>query len=181
MSYHTLYGAPLSLYTGRARSYLIKAGENYREQTPTTRHYLDEVVPAAGDRQGMPTLETDSGQVIRDGAAIIAHFEAKNGADFSPNTPLQNIVSLLFDVIGAEGLLRPAMHYRWDFPDQNLAFLKFHFESCIPSWVDRAAMAEKSMNQMRGAGQAFGAVPDNFEMIEARHARSESSTDEDNV
>jgi hypothetical protein len=34
----TLYGTPLSLYTGRARSYLIKAGIDYLETTPTSAH-----------------------------------------------------------------------------------------------------------------------------------------------
>ena len=38
MSHHTLYGTPLSLYTGKARSYLIKNGLPYREVTPTTSH-----------------------------------------------------------------------------------------------------------------------------------------------
>lgn len=47
----TLYGTPLSLYTGHARSYLIKAGINYRETTPTTTHFLKDVVPKAGARQ----------------------------------------------------------------------------------------------------------------------------------
>ncbi len=36
----TLYGVPHSLYAGRARSYLIKAGIAYREQAPKTEHYL---------------------------------------------------------------------------------------------------------------------------------------------
>lgn len=31
MGLHTLYGSPLSLYTGKPRSYLIKNGLPYRE------------------------------------------------------------------------------------------------------------------------------------------------------
>ena len=171
MTFHTLYGAPLSLYTGRPRSYLIKSGEPYRERTPTTRYFQDDVVPRAGNRSGMPTLETIDGEVIRDGAAIIDHFEALNGGRFKPSGAKQNVISLLFDVIGAEGLMRPAMHYRWDFPDANLAFLTFHFESCIPGWLDREAIAQKSMNKMRNAGQMFGAVPENFEVVESLYLR----------
>lgn len=167
MTFHTLYGAPLSLYTGRPRSYLIKSGENYREQTPTTRYFLDDIVPRAGGRSGMPTLETADGEVIRDGAAIIDHFEALNSRRFTPTGARQNVISLLFDVIGAEGLMRPAMHYRWNFPEANLAFLTFHFESCIPGWLDRASVAQKSMNQMRNAGQMFGAVPESFAVVES--------------
>ncbi len=90
----------------------------------------------------MPTFETPEGNVIRDGAAIIEHFEAIAGHPFSPSTPKQRILSLLFDVIGAEGLLRPAMHYRWNFSKENLDFLRFHFQSVMPAGPDRAAKAD---------------------------------------
>lgn len=166
---NTLYGAPLSLYTGRARSYLIKAGIPYRETMPITEHYIKHVAPAAGGRQSMPTLELPDGGVIRDGVAIIDHFENQGSADFSPTTAKQRIVSRLFDVIGAEGLLRPAMHYRWNFPKQNLEFLQYHFQAAMPRGPNRKERADKTMDQMRGAGQAFGAVPETFDAIETHY------------
>ncbi|MGI9326609.1 MAG: glutathione S-transferase family protein [Pseudomonadales bacterium] len=167
MSSITLYGTPLSLYTGRARSYFIKAGLAYREVTPNNLHYLKKIVPQAGGRQGMPTIETADGTVIRDGAAIIEHFEAIAGHPFSPSTPKQRILSLLFDVIGAEGLLRPAMHYRWNFPKENLEFLRFHFQSVMPPGPERAANAETAADRMRAACSSFGAVPETFELVES--------------
>ncbi len=166
----TLYGTPLSLYSGRPRSYLINAGLAYREVTPTTVHYKDVVLPKAGGRQGMPTLETADGDVIRDGAAIIDHYEDQSGHTFSPKAPKQRILSRLFDVIGAEGLLRPAMHYRWNFPDENLAFLKFHFQSVMPPVPEREQYADKAMDRMREACMGFGAVPDTFELVETLYA-----------
>lgn len=163
----TLYGSPLSLYTGRARSYLIKARLPYREITPTTSHYAQDVVPKAGGRQGVPTIETATGDVIRDGAAIVDHFEALTGETFSPATPKQRIISRLFDVIGAEGLLRPAMHYRWNFPEQNLDFLRFHFQTMMPPGEGREQKADAAADRMRAACAAFGAVPETFELVEA--------------
>lgn len=167
MNQATLYGAPLSLYTGRARSYLIKAGISYRETMPSTEYFRDEIVPKAGGRAGMPTLELEDGSVIRDGVAIVDHFEALSAHQFAPTTPRQNIISLLFDVIGAEGLLRPAMHYRWNFPEQNLEFLKFHFEQGTPPGPNRVEEAEQRANRMRTACMAFGAVPDTFALTES--------------
>ena len=114
----------------------------------------------------MPTLETESGEVIRDGAAIIDHYEALSGNQFSPKTPKQQILSRLFDVIGAEGMLRPAMHYRWNFPEENLALLKFHFQSAIPRGAGRAEKADKATNRMRAAGVGFGVVPETFSLVE---------------
>ena len=162
----TLYGSSLSLYTGRARSYLIKAGIPYEETIPNSAHFLNTVLPQMGGRQSIPTIELASGEVIRDGAAILEHFELLSDNRFSPKAKAVNVLSLLFDVIGSEGLLRPAMHYRWNFPDHNDDFLQFHFETFIPQGMNKREMATKRMNQMRSAGQAFGAVPDTYELIE---------------
>ncbi len=161
-----LYGSPLSLYTGKPRSYFIKAGLGYRETAHTTSHYNDVVLPKAGNRRGIPTIELENGDVIRDGTAIIDHFESQSGFGFSPTTIKQNFISRLFDVIGMEGLLRPAMHYRWNKPE-NLPMLKFHFQRLVPENMDREALADQMMNAMRNAGQAFGAVPDTFELVES--------------
>ncbi|MFK7863791.1 MAG: glutathione S-transferase family protein [Pseudohongiellaceae bacterium] len=161
-----LYGSPLSLFTGRARSYLIKAGIAYRETTPTSEHFKNQILPKMGGRQSIPVVETETGEVIRDGAAIIDFYETFSNKRFSPSSPKQKILSLLFDAIGCEGLLRPAMHYRWNFPDKNLDFLQFHFETFIPKELDRASLASKRMDQMRGAGRAFGVLPESFQLVE---------------
>ena len=120
----------------------------------------------AGGRAGMPTIETAEGEVIRDGAAIIDHYEAESGHQFSPATPKHRILSRLFDVIGAEGLLRPAMHYRWNFPELNDDFLSFHFQSAIPRGPSRADKGNAAMERMKAACMAFGAVPETFELVE---------------
>lgn len=161
-----LYGTPLSLYTGKARSYLIKAGLPYREVTGADPHYQNHVREIAGTGS-VPAVELQDGTVIRDGTRIIDHFEALSGYGFSPATPKQRIVSRLFDVIGAEGLLRPAMHYRWDFPELNADFVSYHFETMVPPEKDRKRLAAKTMDRMRGAGQLFGATPENFPLIES--------------
>jgi len=167
MSDITLYGSSLSLFTGRARSYLIKSGLAYRETLPVSERYTERVLPKMGGRRSVPVIETEGGEVIRDGAAIIDHYEEINGHCFSPTTAKQKVLSLLFDVIGTEGLLRPAMHYRWNFPEENLDFLAFHFECFIPPHMDKKQMAQKQMNRMRNAGENFGAVPATFELVES--------------
>ncbi|MGK0462753.1 MAG: glutathione S-transferase, partial [Candidatus Azotimanducaceae bacterium] len=162
----TLYGTPLSLYTGKPRSYLIKAGLAYRETAPTSAHYNEVVLPKAGQRRGIPVIETENGVVLRDSTAIIDHYESETGHNFSPTTMKQRFVSRLLDVIGMEGLLRPAMHYRWDFPEQNDVMLKFHFAMMVPESMDREALSVKTMGRMRAAGHGFGALPEAFPLIE---------------
>lgn len=162
---HTLYGTPLSLYTGKARSYLIKQGIAYQEITPTTAHFRDQVRPHAGG-QSIPVLETADGVVIRDSTAIIDFFETQTGQVREPLGPQCRFVERLFDVIGNEGLLRPAMHYRWNYPQENATFLAFHFRTMVPAGMDAVALAAKTMERMQNAGRAFGAVPETASLVE---------------
>ena len=164
----TLYGSPMSLYTGRARSYLIKAGIDYREEPHASRHFYESVLPKAGGRRGIPTIEFPDGGVIRDGVAIIDHFEERNGHRFSPTTPKQRIVSRLFDAIGAEGLLRPCMHYRWNHDRENQDFLKFHFQTIYLE--DSVAAADARMKLIREqVNPVWGVLPETEALIESLH------------
>ena len=165
----TLYGAPFSLYTGRARSYLIKAGIDYREEPHSSAHFYESVLPKAGGRRGIPTIEFPDGSVIRDGVAIVDHFEALNGGEFSPLTPKQRIVSRLLDAIAAEGFLRPCMHYRWNFDQDNEDFLLFHFQTIFAEEDAEQAARERMQFIRENVNPAWGVSPENHELIEALH------------
>lgn len=165
----TLYAIPPSLYAGKARSYLVKNRIPYEEVAPMTHHFHDVVVPAAGGRNSMPTIETGEGIVVRDGAAILDHFEAQNGHRSTPTSPRQRISSLLIDVIAMEGMLRPAMHYRWNCFEENGGLIPFHFTTMTPPGADGQENAEALMNAMRGMTSAFGCTPEAIPGIERRY------------
>ena len=162
---HQLYAIPHSLYSGRARSYLIKNGIAYEELSSGHESFKAEIVPVA-KLATLPTLRTLDGQVIRDGTAIIEYFEAANGRPCRPKTPKQQIVSALFDLIGAEGLLRPAMHYRWNFPEENLSFLHYHFFHSQGEHPEREAKTQRIMDKMRYAAMMFGVNADSQQIVE---------------
>jgi len=151
-----LYGGPFSLYTGKARAYLIKQKIPYQELTPTTERYYKVVLPAV-HRWRIPTIELPDSTFIQDGTMIIEYFE--NRPDISstlPPTPKQKIVSLLFDVIGMEGLLRPAMHYRWNYPEYNDWFLKLSFATMSPpGQKDPIAVAEDLVPETKAAAECI--------------------------
>ena len=65
-----LYGAPFSLYTGKARAYLIKQKIPYCEKTTAFEHYHKVVLPVV-HRFHIPTLEFPDGTFIQDGTIII--------------------------------------------------------------------------------------------------------------
>jgi glutathione S-transferase len=90
-----------------------------------------------------------------------------------PVNPVTRAVAHLFELFGNEGLLRPAMHYRWNFDADNLEFIKLSFQDAFPAHFDaagRAAMFDHSSGRMRKAGMAFGVSPETFETIEKSYA-----------
>lgn len=163
---HTLYAITHSLYSGRARSYLIKNGIAFRELSTGHESFKADILPK-GKLPTIPTLLTPGGEVIRDGAAIIEHFEAANGRPCRPLTARQQILSALFDVIGTDGLLRPAMHYRWNFPEDNLEFVRYHFYYSQRDLPQREEKTEKMMGRMRHAAQIFGVSEDARDLVES--------------
>ena len=163
---HRLYAITHSLYSGRARSYLIKYQIPFEELSTGHESFKAEVLPK-GKLATIPTLVTPEGEVIRDGAAIIEHFEAENGRPSQPRGPKQRIISALFDVIGTDGLLRPAMHYRWNFPEDNLAFVRYHFLHSQRDTPERVEKTEAMMNRMRYAAMIFGVTEHTQDVVES--------------
>ncbi len=170
---YTLYGAPASLYTGKARSYLRKQGIDFVEVAPGADRYLNDIVPAVG-RWIIPVMETPQGEIIQDGADIIDHFEKGPGQSLRryavyPDSPTLLAISHVFELFGGEGLLRPAMHYRWNFDDENLDYLAAEFALLAPPVDDETARRyfDRSSGRMRNAAVGFGVTPDSAPAIEA--------------
>jgi glutathione S-transferase len=162
---YSLYGITHSLYSGRARSYLIKNGVPFREISSGHTSFKSEVLPES-KLATIPVLVTPEGTVIRDSGAIIEHFEQSNSRRFQPSSPKQQIVSALFDLIGTSGLLRPAMHYRWNYLEENGEFLHYHFLHSQPEHPEREAKCQYMMSKMQYAGRLFGVAEDTTEVVE---------------
>ena len=82
-------------------------------------------------------------------------------------SPRQQVVSALFDVIGTDGLLRPAMHYRWNFPQDNLAFVRYHFYHSQRAVPQREEKTEHMMNRMRSVAQIWGVNENTVALVES--------------
>ena len=163
---YILYSAPHSLYAGRARAYLIKRCIPFEERSIGHSSFTE--IKSIVKLPTIPTLVTPNGEVIRDGAAIIDHFESTFGRLFRPISPLQDMVSSLFDVIGSEGLRRPAMHYRWNFPEDNDEFLHYHFFSLFrPDTPDREQKTISVMEMLRTTTKMRGVTGDTKDLVEA--------------
>jgi len=173
MTHWILYGMPGSLYTAKARSYLRKQGLSLEERAPGDRRFTTEIIPVTG-RWIVPVLQTPTGAIVQDGTDIIDHVEQAGLAPRSayPSDPVAKVISLIFELFGGEGLLRPAMHYRWNFDDDNLPFLERDFVNALFPGADaqtRAGVFARSSGLMRRAATGFGVTPDSFAAVEASY------------
>jgi glutathione S-transferase len=115
---HILYGAPASLFSSKARAYLDWKQIDYQELPPSPEVMQDVIIPAVG-YPVVPVVQKDDGTVIQDTTSIIDHFEAEAGSpSVYPDTPVQKLVALLFELYGDEWLVIPAMHYRWNYNEE---------------------------------------------------------------
>jgi glutathione S-transferase len=173
MGRYTLYGMPSSLFTGKPRAYLRKQGIEFVEHPFGSTRFREQVVAKIG-RFIAPVLETPEGELVQDGAAIIDYVERKGLARWSafPTTHKQAVVAQIFELFGGEGLLRPAMHYRWNFPEQNLHFLRTEFGDFLAPGRSRAekdAVFDFAASRMKRAMELFGVNEASMPTVEASY------------
>lgn len=173
-----LYGTPGSLYTGKARSYLIKQGIPFENGAAGEAEFRERIVPAIG-RWIIPVLQTGDGALIQDGSDIIAWFDGGHAPGVTPRwpvhapTPRHRLIGHIFELFGGEGMLRPAMHYRWNFDDQNRAFLARDFPAALAptgAGPDLATYVfDLASGRMRKAMATFGVSDDSIPAVEASY------------
>ena len=172
---YTLYGMAGSLYTARARSYMRKNAVPFTEVKAGSEEFTGQIVPQIG-RWIIPVIKAPDGAIIQDGADIIDHLDA---AGFSkhpiyPADPVLLLIAHAFELFGSHGLLRPAMHYRWNFDEVNLPFLRETFRDVLPSGLSRDAEDAAFLHasgRMRQATEVFGVRPDTQKLVEESYAQ----------
>jgi len=170
MDPYVLYAMPASLYSGKARAYLRNHRIEYVERAPGDPRYSAEIEPVTG-RWIIPVLQAPDGTIVQDTVDIIDFLDATVAPDRSayPATATLRTVAHLLELFGGEGLLRPAMHYRWDFDDVNVPFLAKDFSAALAVGADdatREAVFAFASERMRGATAAFGVTPERVPEIE---------------
>ena len=167
-----LYGGKLSLYSARVRSYLRHQRIAFTERAPGSERALKVIYPAIG-RRIIPVVELPDGTLLQDGARIIDHFEASGQGRFSvyPDDPALDVVARLFDLFGNEGLMRPAMHYRWNLTEQT-PYVRHIFRETLSLDKDGSeqdADFDKLSGFLRKWTAMIGASDENAAAIEAAY------------
>jgi len=167
---YTLYGMELSLYTGKVRSYLRYKQIPFIETLATREIYKSIILPNIG-RAIVPVVATPDGQYVQDSSDIIDFLEQRYPIrPVYPSTPKQCLAALLLEQLADEWLIIPAMHYRWNFPDYNQAYLEKEFGSSSKPELDETeqrAQGRHTGTLFRGSVPLLGATPDMFPAIES--------------
>jgi glutathione S-transferase len=164
---YTLYGAPMSLYTGKARAYLIFKNLPYTEVFSSLKVYKSIIVPKTGVRF-VPVLKTPENEYLQDTAHIIDTLEQRHPErSVTPTTAKQKLVSYLFETWADEWLVIPAMHYRWN--KTNFPFIYQEFGKVIapnmPGFI-RAFIGKKIGAKFKGFVPMLGITEKSMPVIE---------------
>lgn len=164
---YTLYGAPLSLYTGKARAYLLYKNKPFEEVFSSLKIYKEIIIPNTGVRF-IPVVKTPSGEYLQDTATIIEHMEAAHPErSVVPADAKQKLVSYLFETWGDEWLVIPAMHYRWN--KDNFPFIYQEFGKVVapsmPAFI-RSFIGKKIGAKFKGFVPMLGITQKSIPAIE---------------
>jgi glutathione S-transferase len=164
---YILYGAPMSLYTGKLRAYLTFKNLPYTEVFSSLKVYKKIIVPKTGVRF-VPVVKTPENEYLQDTAQIIDTLEQRHSErSVSPTTAKQRLVSYLFETWADEWLVIPAMHYRWN--KANFPFIYQEFGKVItpnmPGFI-RTIIGKKIGAKFKGFVPMLGITDKSIPAIE---------------
>ncbi|MFT5692613.1 MAG: glutathione S-transferase [Oceanicoccus sp.] len=166
---YTLYGMELSLYTGKVRSYLRYKKINFKEVLATRDVYKTKIVPNVG-YPIVPVIESPEGEFVQDTTDIIDFLEHRfQSRSVYPVSPKQHLSALLLEQFADEWLIIPAMHYRWNFPEYNKAYLEKEFGGNSKPEIteeQQRLQGERTGAMFKGSVPFLGATPDMYDAIE---------------
>lgn len=165
----TLYGAPPSLYTAKVRSCLRKNAIPFEERFQSHPRYREKILPVANNHR-IPVVEFADGAIVQDSTLILDEMEERY-----PNLPkpsgTMRLLELFVESFADRSLLKAAMHYRWNFPEDNLAFIKGEFGRILrfssPAEWDTAG--QSIAGRMSAYLPPLGITPESAPAIEAAY------------
>ena len=112
---YRFYAAEVSYFSGKVRPALRYKGVHYLELRPDMRLIL-----ARTGLTFIPVLLTPDDEAVQDTSEILDALEERvPSPPLYPKTPVQSIVSRIFELYADEFMILPAMHYRWSFPESE--------------------------------------------------------------
>lgn len=143
-----VWGSSSSYFTGKLEGYLRWKGIPYRLR-PMTSRMFGRVVPRETGAAQMPAVRLPDGRWMTDTTPMIEWFESRHpDPRVIPADPVQAFASRLLEDMADEWLWRPAMHFRWSYPeDAGLLASRLADELLVdlaaPRWAKRVAIRRR--------------------------------------
>ncbi len=181
-----LYGSNISYFTGKLENYFRVRGIPYQLHSMQLPGAWRQMERDLGVKQ-MPALQLGDGRWMTDSTKIIQWFEVQYPrSGLIPTDPLQAFIALLIEDWADEWWWRPAMHYRWYYPEsahlqsRHLAD-ELMSEQPGPGWLKRYALRRRQRQSytagdgitaaaVPGVEAAFGDLLDRLQAIFARRS-----------
>jgi len=162
-----LYGGHVSLYTAKARAFLLNKRLPFDEIQATRSVYKDIVIPKTGVRY-VPVVELPDGRFVQDTSEIIDALDPLSPLNPAyPETPGQRLAALLMECVADEWLLLPAMLFRWT-RNRDWAVKQFGmFSGPELSVAQQHEIGEKLCQPFAGALPLLGVTPETTPAIDA--------------
>lgn len=138
----TVYGLKVSYFTGKLEAYLRYKEIPYDFHALTGKEFT-ELLPAKTGAMQMPAVKLDDGRWMTDTTPMIDWFETQfSTPSIIPDDPVQAFVCNLIEDYADEWQWRPAMHYRWSYPESSKLLARQITEAMgrdlkVPNWLIR--------------------------------------------
>lgn len=170
-----VYGAPASLYTAKVRAWLQAFHVPFEERFPSHQRYRETIRPTA-ETHRIPVVEFADGAIVQDSTLILDALEQRFPQACQVSLgPRQRLIVHLWESLADRGLAKPAMHFRWSFPQTNQAFLVGEFGRSLvfpgpPEEIERKG--RRIADKMASYLPMLGIEPRTIPAIEQAYART---------
>jgi glutathione S-transferase len=122
--HYLLYGSRASYYTMKVFAYLRYKGLPFDLVKVTDQIAEDVIKPLTGGWRVVPVLYGPDSGYVQDSSLILDRLESLHSQhSIQPTGLKQRVVAALFELLGDDWLVFPAMHYRWNFKRYNLPYI----------------------------------------------------------
>jgi glutathione S-transferase len=167
---YTMYGAQISNYSAKVRSYLVYKKIPFQEVVASNFVYDKLLVPVVGFRM-MPILRTPEGHLLQDSTDIIDAMERRfPDPSVYPSTSRQHLAALMLEAYIHDWVRVPAMYYRWAFPEYNRDYLVREFGRMYEPTLnlyDQIILGDKSSAWTRDRLPSLGVTEETIPQFEA--------------
>ena len=144
----TVYGLKISYFTGKLEGYLRYKEIPYNFHPMTGREFVNLIPKETGAMQ-MPAIQLEDGRWMTDSTPMIDWFETQYPENpILPDDPVQAFICKLIEDYADEWQWRPAMHYRWSYPQSSKLLARQLADTMgrdvkIPSWLIRRRIEKR--------------------------------------